>query len=102
MLAFFMPKPPVPAVAKAFTTLSKSGIPPASSSTTSSTVMAMYIRYSTLVVSFILAVSLPTTGPGLSARRRCMLSPLPFASGTTAIMNTSTPMPPIQCVKERQ
>ena len=44
--------------------------------------------------------SLPTLGPGTSARMMCMeCSPL---MGSTAIRNTSTPMPPIQCVKSRQ
>ena len=46
--------------------------------------------------------TLPTSGPGLSALSRCMLSPLPFERGMMAMTNTSTPMPPIQWVKLRQ
>ena len=44
--------------------------------------------------------SLPTVGPGTSARRRCM--PCPSVMGRTAMTNTSTPMPPTQWVKLRQ
>ena len=43
MLAFFIPKPPVPAVAKEFRTLSNSGIPPAKSKMISIIVSAMYM-----------------------------------------------------------
>ena len=46
--------------------------------------------------------TLPTSGPGLSALSRCMLSPLPLLRGMMARTNTSTPMPPIQWVKLRQ
>ena len=48
----------------------------------------------------IFGTILLTEGPGLSARRRKMESPP--ASGTSAIMNTSTPMPPSRWVKLRQ
>ena len=44
--------------------------------------------------------SLPLTGPGISARARCMLRS--SLIGITASMNTSTPMPPIQWEKLRQ
>ena len=44
--------------------------------------------------------SLPTCGPGTSARIMCMLRS--SESGSTAMMNTSTPMPPIQCDRLRQ
>ena len=44
--------------------------------------------------------SLPTEGPGLSARIRFMLEP-PL-NGMTASRKTRTPMPPIQWVKLRQ
>ena len=44
--------------------------------------------------------SFPTVGPGTSARIRCM--PWPSVMGSTAITNTSTPMPPTQWVKLRQ
>ena len=39
-------------------------------------------------------------GPGISARMTCI--ELPDSVGIIAIMSTSTPMPPIQCVKLRQ
>ena len=44
--------------------------------------------------------SLPTVGPGTSARIRCI--PWPSVIGRTAMTNTSTPMPPTQWVKLRQ
>ena len=44
--------------------------------------------------------SLPTEGPGTSARIRCM--PWPSDIGRIAITKTSTPMPPTQWVKLRQ
>lgn len=47
----------------------------------------------------IFGTSLPTDGPGLSARIKLMLEP-PLI-GTIASRKTSTPMPPIQCVKLR-
>ena len=51
----------------------------------------------------ILGTSLPTLGPGLSARSRCMVKPLPRSPlGTMASRNTSTPMPPTQWLKLRQ
>ena len=56
--------------------------------------------YKSLAVCLILGTSLPTEGPGLSARIRFMLEP-PL-NGTIASMNTRTPIPPIQCVKQRQ
>ena len=53
-----------------------------------------------MAVSLALGTSLPTVGPGTSARIMCMeCSPL---MGSTAMTNTRTPMPPIQWVKERQ
>ena len=51
----------------------------------------------------ILGTSLPTLGPGLSARSRCMVKPLPLSVlGTMASRNTRTPMPPTQWLKLRQ
>ena len=44
--------------------------------------------------------SLPTVGPGTSARMMC-IDRLP-AIGRMAMMNTSMPMPPIQCANRRQ
>ena len=43
---------------------------------------------------------MPTVGPGTSARIRCI--PWPSVIGSTAMTNTSTPMPPTQWVKLRQ
>ena len=53
-----------------------------------------------MALCLALGTSLPTTGPGTSARIMCMLRS--SARGSTAIMNTSTPMPPTQLVKLRQ
>ena len=50
-----------------------------------------------MAVSFTCGTSLSTDGPGLSAFIRFMVE-LPV-SGSSAIINTSTPIPPIQCVK---
>ena len=44
--------------------------------------------------------SLPTVGPGTSARIKCI--PWPSFIGRMAMTNTSTPMPPTQWVKLRQ
>ena len=53
-----------------------------------------------MAVRLTRGTSLPTVGPGTSARMMCMeCSPL---MGITAIRNTSTPMPPIQWVNMRQ
>ena len=58
-----------------------------------------YSRYSTRAVSRVRGVSLPFTGPGISALRMFMeRSVLP----ESMVMNTSTPMPPTQWVKLRQ
>ena len=46
--------------------------------------------------------SLPTEGPGTSARIRCIPWPSPADMGRMAMTNTSTPMPPTQWVKLRQ
>ena len=63
----------------------------------------MYNIYKILAVVFILGTSFPTLGPGLSARRRCMVNPcLLSAVEATAKRNTSTPIPPTQWVKLRQ
>ena len=53
-----------------------------------------------VAVSRICGDILETEGPGLSARMRKMVCPP--ASGSTISMNTSTPMPPTQCVRQRQ
>ena len=44
--------------------------------------------------------SLLTEGPGLSAFMMCIFRPP--ESGTNAMMKTSTPIPPTQCVKLRR
>ena len=100
MLAFFTLKPPVPAVAKVLTSASYSGMPPASRNTTSNMLITTYIPYSIMALCLALGTSLPTTGPGTSARIICILRS--SARGSTAIINTSTPMPPTQLVKLRQ
>ena len=53
-----------------------------------------------LAVSFARGISLPTTGPGISARM--MWIDRSESPGTSAIRNTSMPMPPTQWVKLRQ
>lgn len=55
--------------------------------------------YKIRAVCLILGTSLPTEGPGLSARMRLMLEP-PL-KGMIASIKTKTPMPPIQLVNER-
>ena len=99
MESALMPKPPVPTVPKAWTRLSNRGMPPSSSIPTSTVVIRKYSRYSTRAVSRVRGVSLPTTGPGISALRMFMdRSELP----EIMVINTSTPMPPTQWVKLRQ
>ena len=57
------------------------------------------MRYSISAVCLTLGTSLLTVGPGLSAFIMCILcAPL---NGKNAIMNTRTPIPPTQCVKQR-
>ena len=53
-----------------------------------------------MALSCSLLLSLSTEGPGTSARIRCIARP--SVSGSTAITNTSTPMPPTQWEKLRQ
>ena len=50
-------------------------------------------------VIWVLATSLPTVGPGTSARMMYIDCALP--AGSIASAKTSTPMPPIQWVKLR-
>ena len=47
-----------------------------------------------------MGTSLLTMGPGLSARITCRVRPPRL--GSRAMVRISTPMPPIQCMKERQ
>ena len=58
------------------------------------------MRYRIFAVERTRGTSLPTDGPGLSARMSCMWEPP--VMGSTASRNTSTPMPPIQWVRLRQ
>ena len=103
MLAFFIAKPPVPAVAKEFTMLSYIGIPPASRRIISMTVSPIYIPYIIRAVRPIFETSFPTFGPGTSARITCIsLTERVSACGSIASTNTSTPIPPTKCVKLRQ
>ena len=98
-----MAKPPVPAVPNAMQRLSNSGMPPSSRKPMHSTVSSMYRPYRISAVWRRCGVSLPTLGPGLSARIRYMPEPaLLRASGTTASRNTRMPMPPSQWLKLRQ
>ena len=60
----------------------------------------IYSRYSTFAESPILGISLEKVGPGLSARARCAVRP--DSLGRIATVSTSTPMPPIQWVNDRQ
>ena len=53
-----------------------------------------------MAVSRRRGTSLPTMGPGASARITWMVRPEPV--GTSAIISTSTPIPPTQWVKLRQ
>ena len=98
MLSFLTPNPPVPTVPKAVHTASNKGMSPRSRKITSSTVSRIYIRYRIVAVFRIFGTSLPTLGPGLSARSRCMVKPLPPVEDM-ASRNTSTPMPPSQWLK---
>ena len=84
----------------AWVTLSKGGIPPAMSRMICTTVSTTYIRYKICAVSLMRGMSLPTMGPGISAR--IMWMERPVSVGTMAMMSTRTPMPPIQWVKLRQ
>ena len=56
--------------------------------------------YKILAVSLIRLTSLPTVGPGTSARIRCM--PRPSVMGRMAMAKTSTPIPPTQWERLRQ
>ena len=56
--------------------------------------------YSQMAVCRARGTIFPTEGPGTSARMTCMERSL--AKGSTAMIKTSTPMPPIQWVKLRQ
>ena len=100
MLSFLIPNPPVPAVPNDVVRASNTGILPMSNSRTSSIVIPKYIRYRSRAVCRTFGTSLPTEGPGLSARMRLIWEP-PL-SGIIARRNTRTPIPPIQCVKLRQ
>ena len=103
MLSFLIPKPPVPAVPNAVHSASKRGIFPASKNNILKRVSTIYSTYSIMAVSRILGTSLPTSGPGLSAFKRCSREPPDFElDGTMASKNTSTPIPPSQWLKLRQ
>ena len=100
MLEFNSANPPVPTVENVSVSASYRDRPASISAAASTAVMARYILYRIKAVWRTFGTSFPTDGPGLSARIRCILE-LPD-SGRTAIRNTSTPMPPLQCVKQRQ
>ena len=98
-LEFLIPKPPVPAVPNVVFIASNTGIFARRSIMNSIRESPRYIIYNILAVCFTLGTSFPTDGPGLSALIRLILEP-PL-NGTMAIINTSTPIPPIQCEKHR-
>ena len=100
MLAARLLKPPVPAAPKAVIRASYQGRPTRRSKIVCTTVSTRYMAYRILAVSRILLEILPTEGPGDSARIKCMARP--SLTGRTAMVNTSTPMPPTQWVKLRQ
>ena len=58
------------------------------------------MAYRIFALSLNLLEIFPQVGPGTSARIRCMARP--SVMGSTAIANTSTPIPPIQWEKLRQ
>ena len=63
-------------------------------------VSTMYMRYVIALEVRMRGTSLPKLVPGTSARIIYMLRS--SLMGSTAMINTSTPMPPIQCEKLRQ
>ena len=100
MLSFKTPKPPVPTVPKVNVIASNGDIPVINKAIISTNVNTMYIPYKIIAVCLTFGTSFPTAGPGLSALIRCIIEPPD--NGRTAIINTKTPIPPIQCVNERQ
>ena len=66
----------------------------------STTVMIRYIPYKIRAVDIAFGTSLSFSGPGTSARIRYIEFFLSNDISTST--NTSTPIPPIQCVKLRQ
>ena len=59
-----------------------------------------YIPHNNLAVCFTLGVILFATGPATSALNNCT-PPIP-SIGKIAILKTMIPIPPINCVKDRQ
>ena len=68
--------------------------------TISITVRVRYIPYKILAVDIAFGTNLSFSGPGTSARIRCMEFFL--SRDVTTSTKTSTPIPPIQWVKLRQ
>ena len=63
-------------------------------------VKTVYILYKFFAESEILGVSLSMVGPGDSAAAKAF--PFIPIDGSSASMNIKIPMPPSQCVKDRQ
>jgi hypothetical protein len=72
-------------------------MPPAIKKTVSTAVSAKYIPYRIFAVRLAFGTSLSASGPGTSAR----ISGMALSSSREVIIitKTSTPIPPIQCVK---
>ena len=94
-------KPPVDTVLSDMFTESNSGMPPRSSRTICTTVIAIYISYKSFADFCMRGTSFAAIGPGNSARSR-NIEPPSRATGAIASRKTSTPMPPIQLVMLRQ
>ena len=100
MLSPCSAKPPVPAVENAVVIASKNGILAINKHITSIVVNTKYIEHIISAVFLTLGTNFPTFGPVLSAFI-IFIFPAPD-KGRTAIINTKTPIPPIQCVMLRQ
>lgn len=94
-------KPPVDTVLSDMFTESNSGMPPRSSRTICTTVIAIYISYKSFADFCMRGTSFAAIGPGNSARSR-NIEPPSRATGAIASRKTRTPIPPIQLVMLRQ
>ena len=100
MLAVRVENPPVATVVSEWQMASHHVMPPARNSTNSTAARMRYTPHSILAVEAIRGSMRSLVGPGISARNNC-IPPAP-ENGSTAITNTSTPMPPINWVSARQ
>ncbi len=97
MLVFFMLYPPVPAVENAETMLSKGAYLPQLKIVFLQWLKRHILNTIIFAVDFTLGTNFPTKGPGASAFIIYIERSPPI--GIIASKNTSTPIPPIQCVK---